>query len=188
MSLPYRKHPRLKGYNYSKHGYYHVIINTYKNVPILSSVGRGLAPADSCVQYTSLKRNAEDLMGYSPAELCVKLTPIGRVAEEQLFDLKKRFSYIEIDKYVIMPNHIHVIIILHRETAGASPRPTLSDIVCAYKSLVTRICNKMYNTPGRKIFQTSFYESIIRNEKGYFEVAQYINNNPLKWIMENKTD
>ena len=80
-----------------------------------------------------------------------------------------------------MPNHIHAVIVLDGKTAGASPRPTLPDIMCAYKSLTTRECNKISNIKGRQIFQASFYEKVIRSEEGYLEVWQYIDENPRKW-------
>ena len=163
--LPKRKHPRLKNYDYGSNGYYFVTINTHENHNLLSKVGRGLAPAE---------------------ETEITLTAVGKIAEEQLFDLEKRFSGIKIDKYVIMPNHIHAILILDNSTAGASPRPTLSDIICAYKSLTTRICNKAFNTPGRKIFQVSFYDEILENENHYLEAWQYIENNPLKYILKKE--
>ena len=168
MAYYNRKHIRLKNYDYSQCGYYYVTIHTANNEYTLSTVGRGLAPAS-----------------YE-----IKLTETGKVAEQQLFALEERFKGVQIDKYVIMPNHIHVVIIIGEsvtsvEEAGASPRPTLSDIVCAYKSITTRICNKNDNIQGRKIFQTSFYESIIRNEKAYHSILNYIENNPLKWIIDN---
>lgn len=168
--MPYynRKHIRLKNYDYSQCGYYYVTIHTANNDHILSTVGRGLAPA-----YYE-----------------INLTETGKITEQQLFALEERFKCVKIDKYVIMPNHIHVIIIIEEndmpiEKAGASPRPTLSDIVCAYKSITTRICNKNDNIQGRKIFQTSFYENIIRNEKAYYSILNYIENNPLKWVINN---
>ena len=80
-----------------------------------------------------------------------------------------------------MPNHIHVIFALNGKTAGPSPRPTVMDIVCAYKSQTTRICNKEDNIPGRKIFQTSFYDEIIRNQTAYDEISKYIFENPMNW-------
>ena len=80
-----------------------------------------------------------------------------------------------------MPNHIHVIFALNGKTAEASPRPTVIDIVCAYKSQTTRICNKEDNIPGRKIFQTSFYDEIIRNQTAYDEISKYIFENPMNW-------
>ena len=80
-----------------------------------------------------------------------------------------------------MPNHIHAIIILE-EAAGASPRPTLSDVICAYKSLTKRECNKI--KPISKLFQNSFYDHVIRNEVDYSEVLKYIEENPAKWYYD----
>ena len=56
------------------------------------------------------------------------------------------------------------------------------DIVCAYKSLTTRECKKI--KPIKKLFQTSFYEHIIRNEKDYNEIVAYISGNPDKWLFD----
>ena len=153
--LPKRKHPRLKEYNYSSEGVYFVTICTQNKRQLLSKiVGRGLAPA-------------------------VKLTDYGEIAEQQLLLLPERFSFIEVDSYVIMPNHIHIIFWFKPEAAGASPRPTLSDVICGYKSLTTRECKKI--KPIDKLFQTSFYEHIIREGKDYEVKSQYILENPLKW-------
>lgn len=119
-------------------------------------VGRGLAPAD------------------------VEYTQYGRIAEEQLLLLEKRYSILKIGQYVIMPNHIHIIFILTGEApAGASPRPTLTDIVCAYKSLTTRECKKLVLT--QKLFQNSFYDHVIRDEKDFEEKYNYILANPSRW-------
>ena len=103
---------------------------------------------------------------------------IRKIAEEQLLNLEKRYSCVRIDKYIIMPNHIHAIIEI-KETAGASPCPTLSDIVCAYKSITSRIIKKYLNS--EKIFQNSFYDHVIRGEKDYYEIWNYIDGNHLKW-------
>ena len=117
--MPYyhRKYPRLKKYDYGKNGYYFVTICTLNALEILSVVGWGLAPtSDKPVYYTALTKK-------------------GQIAKEQLFELEKRFPSLRIDEYVIMPNHIHVIIILGQKRAGASPRPTLCDIICSYNQL-----------------------------------------------------
>ena len=107
---------------------------------------------------------------------------IGKLIDDDVIvrSLKSN-DYVKIDKFVIMPNHIHAIIVLDGKAAGASPRPTLPDIMCAYKSLTTRECNKISNIKGRQIFQASFYEKVIRSEEGYLEVWQYIDENPRKW-------
>ncbi len=92
--------------------------------------------------------------------------------------LEKRYPFLRVDQYVIMPNHIHAILLLE-ETAGASPRPTITDIICAYKSLTTRACKKA--CPIDKLFQTSFYEHVIRGKEDYDQIAEYIANNPKQW-------
>ena len=161
MVLPNRKSHRLQNYDYSQSGYYFVTICVKNREPLLGAinVGRGLAPAGVSIQRS----------------------PIGIVVEQQLFELESRYDFVKIDKYVIMPNHIHFILVLADKAAGASPRPTLTDIICAYKSLTTRICNQNDKVRGRVIFQTSFYEKVIRDERGYREVWEYIDENPLKW-------
>ena len=159
---PKRKHPRLKQYDYSLPGYYYVTIHNERNAPYLSKVGRGLAPAAAVL----------------------KLTSQGQVAQCQLQVLQERYPSVSVEKYVIMPNHIHMILRLMGETAGASPRPTLPEIVGTYKSLVTRLCNQSDQTPGRKLFQTSFYETVLRDERMYQDCWRYIEGNPSKWLEE----
>ncbi len=95
--------------------------------------------------------------------------------------LEKRYPTLKIDQYVIMPNHIHAILVLE-DAAGASPRPTITDIICAYKSLTTRECKKAH--PIDKMFQTSFYEHVIRGQADYDEIAEYITNNPKQWELD----
>ena len=157
-----RKHPRLDGYDYSSDGAYFITICTQNRRCVLSHiVGRGLAPAETSE---------------------VVLTKFGKVAEKQLITLTERFNNLTVERYVIMPNHIHAILILNGEAAGASPRPTLMDIVCAYKSLATKECKKI-GFSG-KFFQSSFYEHIIRGKEDLEEIAKYIYENPTKWLYD----
>ena len=156
-----RKHPRLKHYDYGQTGYYFITIAVARRQPVLARVGRGLAPAEHPT---------------------VLLTPIGQIAESQLMDLPRRYPHIRIDRYTIMPDHIHMILHLG-ETAGASPRPTVPDIIGAYKSLTTRAVNQALRTSGNSLFQTSFYEHVIRSEASYVEICRYLDENPLKWLL-----
>ena len=157
-SFPKRKHLRMKHYDYSTAGAYFITICTYNRQCLLSRiVGRGLAPAE------------------------IQHTPYGQIAREQLLLLEQRYSSLKVDRYVIMPNHIHVIFLL-QEAAGASPRPTITDVVCAYKSLTTRACKKIQ--PMDRLFQTSFYEHVIRGYEDYNEIAEYILNNPKQWELD----
>lgn len=156
--LPQRKHPRLNQYDYSSPGAYFITICTENRRCLLSHiVGRGLGPAETVY------------------------TTYGKIAKEQLFLLEERYSNLKIDRYVIMPNHIHAIFILD-EAVEINPRPTITDIVCAYKSLTTRECKKVQ--PIDKMFQTSFYEHVIRGQADYDEIVEYIANNPKRWELD----
>ncbi len=154
--LPKRKHPRLNNYDYSSTGAYFVTICTQDRTCLLSRiVGRGLAPAD------------------------IEYTEYGRIAMQQLLSLGERYPYLKIDRYVVMPNHIHIILFLDYRTAGASPRPTVMDIICTYKSLTTKKCKEL--KPIDKLFQTSFHEHIIRDRSDYENIVKYILDNPYNW-------
>ena len=162
MELPKRKHLRLESFDYSSSGAYFITICTENRRQILSRiVGRGLAPAETNgLEYTSF----------------------GKIAEKQLLLLEERYHFLTVDQYIIMPNHIHVILFLDDKTAGASPRPTIMDIVCAYKSLTTIECRK--HGCSEKLFQTSFYDHIIRNREDYEEIRKYIHENPQRWYYD----
>ena len=99
--LPKRKHPRLANYDYSAAGAYYITICTHNRRCLLSHIlDLDVDPAKT--QYTLY----------------------GKIAKEQLLLLEKRYPFLKIDQYVIMPNHIHAIFLLE-EAAGASPRPTI---------------------------------------------------------------
>lgn len=95
--------------------------------------------------------------------------------------MEKRYPSLKIDQHVIMPNHIHAILLLDG-AAEDSQCPTITDIVCAYKSLTTRECTKVQ--PIEKLFQTSFYEHVIRGREDYNEIVEYIANNPKQWELD----
>ena len=161
MEYKDRKYPRLKKYDYSLPGYYYVTIHNTSGAPLLSRVVPGT---------THLRAS-------------VALTQVGRIAQRELLLLEKRFLYLKIDKYVIMPTHIHVII---RLSDGILPRPGLVDVVGAYKSLATRAINAAQSTPGRQQFQRSFYEAVIRSESAYQSCWKYIDENPDKWSLQEE--
>ncbi|MBP3375675.1 MAG: transposase, partial [Clostridia bacterium] len=107
-----------------------------------------------------------------------KLSKIGELVEEQMSDLEERYKNILIDEYVIMPDHIHMILLI-KNTGGASPSPTMNDVICAFKSLTSRICKQRFGIEN--LFQRSFYDHVIRNQKDYETRKKYILENPIKW-------
>ena len=155
--LPQRKHTRLKNYDYSKNGYYFITICTKDKKPILGKiVGRdALIPPD------------------------IILSNIGKIVDEYINNVNNIYNFIKIDKYVIMPNHIHMIIKFEFPLDGGmlASRPTLHTIIRSIKTMVTKEL-------GYSIWQSSYYEHIIRNQQSYQEIWQYIDNNPLKWELD----
>ncbi len=123
----------------------------------------------------------------------VVLSRIGRVADLFLVDIPKHAPDVTIDQHVIMPNHVHAIIVIDSvgaaymppakpriETTAPSNPGTLSVVVQMYKSAVTRWSRQ--NGYSGFAWQRGFYEHVIRNEDDLKETRYYIENNPLKWI------
>ena len=105
------------------------------------------------------------------------LYPFGEIVQTQMAELEKRYS-IEISPYIIMSDHVHMIIKIAR--AEQSPAPTVSDMICTFKSLTTKIANTNDNCPGRKLWQRGYFEHVIRDEQDYLAIMEYMQNNPLK--------
>ena len=157
MNLPKRKQIRLREYDYSTPGAYFVTICTHEKRCILSeiTVGEGLAPPE------------------------LTLSPIGHCVGEQILDLPRRYPTVHIDKYVIMPNHIHLLLLLSAVSGGASPSPTLFDAVRVLKSQSARLSRASLG--GQALWQRSYHEHVIRGESDYRQILEYIENNPAKW-------
>lgn len=96
----------------------------------------------------------------------------GQIAEKYLKNAA------EIEKYVIMPDHIHMLIRL--EEQGAEKRsPQASRIASIVRSIKTLTTKEI----GEPIFQRSYYDHVIRNQRDYNEIWEYIENNPRKWML-----
>ena len=161
-NLPQRKQIRLKYYNYASEGMYFITICT-KNREEL---------------FWCNNKNKKQCRGGACSAQIQNLNSLGKIIQKEWLELKNRYANVQLDEYIIMPNHIHGIINL---TGGASPAPTIGDIICSFKSIATIACNKAENMNGRIIWQRNYYEHIIRNEKEYYKIVEYIRNNPLRW-------
>ena len=147
MELPARKHIRLKEYNYAADGAYFITICTQDRVCLFS--------------------------------LPVGATPCGRpdlarsIAEKWMKKIPEKYPEVRVEKFVVMPNHIHLLIGLQNGPMGASG-PTLPQIIKAIKGMVTR-------SIGHTIWQDNYYEHIIRDENDLLIHWQYIEPNPACW-------
>ena len=122
------------------------------------------------------------------------LSPIGELAEKYWVEIPQHFPFVKLGVFVVMPNHVHGIIIIDKpdDDSTTVPQPqsmghkrfqnqgknTLSSIVGSYKSVVTkeaRIINPHF------AWQSRFYDHIIRDKKSYDRISEYIINNPLNW-------
>ena len=172
--LPKRKSTRIKNYDYSSPGAYFVTICTRDRMNILSEIIKtDFTVADKTTNSAAVGE------GLAPPEMTVELKPCGEIAKEQLQLIEERFSSVTVEDYVIMPDHIHAIIFLHENAGGASPSPTLNDVVCAFKSLTSRSCKQKYGI--EKIFQRSSAEHIVRDRDDYETRRKYIYENPKRW-------
>ena len=119
------------------------------------------------------------------------LSEYGNIVENVWYNLTGHYQNIKLDKFMVMPNHIHGIIILIDADdvgAGFKPAPTdltkyypLSEIVRAFKTFSSRHVNELRITPGIPVWQRNYHEHIVRNENELNRIREYIINNPLRW-------
>ena len=161
--LPKRKLHRLQQYDYSQNGYYFITICTHHRKPLLCTVGNAV-------------------LGVPPS---VKPTSIGEAVLSAWMHMSEIDPYIRTDAFCLMPNHIHGIIVIDapkEETAERRGRRSLPDLVRAFKSVTTREYKRMFGvTEQDALWQSSYYDEIIRNDAHLAAVQSYIDGNPSKW-------
>ncbi len=143
---------------------------------------------------TICTRNRACLLG-DIVEGRMHLSEAGRLAQVAWEDLPHHYPHVQIDVWVIMPNHMHGIVILAEVQAteddmpvdvgaGLKPAPTrhgLPEILRAFKTFSARRINALHNTVGTPFWQRNYYEHIIRNEAALNRIRQYIADNPARW-------
>ena len=159
MEMPNRKPNRIAGYDYSQSGAYFITICTQDRKKILSKISVG-TPLPGC-----------------PQEPCVELLWHGEVADKYIRQMDAFYEHLSVDQYVIMPDHIHMLLWINEMPSiggQGSGRPTLMNIIHAFKQLTTKAA-------AIDLWQTSFYEHVVRNETDLREIRTYIQNNPTAW-------
>ena len=156
--IPIRKHVRSQSYDYSSPGAYFVTICTHHKQCPFGAIENGI----------------------------MNLNPNGQIVWKSWEDIPRHYAGISNEIFMVMPNHIHGIIIIHdgNKRSGSKPDPTkkhpLSEIVRAFKSYSTR------HIKGTVVWQHAYYEHVIRDGKEYYEIGEYILGNPSKW--DNDTE
>jgi len=125
----------------------------------------------------------------------VSLSRIGEVVARLWRDIPRHFSHVHLDAFVVMPNHLHGILVLQgRGTACRAPteafgRPiagSLSTITRSFKSASTRLVNLERGTPGASFWQRGYYERIVRDDDNLNRLRRYIEENPLRWALDEE--
>jgi REP element-mobilizing transposase RayT len=107
------------------------------------------------------------------------LSQAGQLAQRAWTDLPNHFPHARLDAFCLMPNHVHGIILII--DIGVEQLHPLSDIVKAFKSFSARRINLLRRTPGVPVWQRNYYERIVRNEREWQVIRDYIIDNPRRW-------
>ena len=155
--FPKRKINRLKSWNYSNNGGYFITICTDNRKHILSKI---------CVGD-----------GFPVPQL----TKTGQIVDDYIKNINMKYFCVTVSEYVVMPNHVHLLLFIDNNGTG-NPSPTVGNIIGWFKYNTTKSVNEEYKSAGNKLWQRSYYDHIIRDEKDYIEKRNYILANPYKWV------
>ena len=172
-NLRQRRSIRLRGYDYSQAGAYFVTLCTCQQHCLFGTVSAGAA----------------------------QLNEFGRIASAEWSKLAEIRQEIELDSFVIMPNHLHGIVWIinpdeQTTQVGAHgraplqrnklwrPPKSLGSFIAGYKSAATQQINRLRHSPGAPVWQRNYYEHIIRTERALTAIRQYIVQNPVRWELD----
>ncbi|MCR4304252.1 MAG: transposase [Gallionella sp.] len=183
LDIRHRRSLRLKGYDYSLEGAYFVTICAHGKACLFG-----------------------DVIGDE-----MKVNELGRNVQAVWNDLPVHYPHVATDAFVVMPNHVHGVIVIraggceaagypmahvvnfspdHAERrAGLKPAPTarhgLSEIIRGFKTFSARRVNEFRESTGTSLWQRNYYDHIIRNDADYNRIAEYIANNPQRWAEDS---
>jgi REP element-mobilizing transposase RayT len=173
-----RRSIRLKGYNYSQAGAYFITICTQGRECLFGQVIEGV----------------------------MQLNEYGWIVHDEWVRTADVRPNVELDLFVVMPNHLHIIVVIHSHDGGRgvlqyaptsyagttenqtsrlrSPSQTIGAIVRGFKSASTKRINELRKTPGAAVWQRNYFEHIIRDDESLHHIRQYIVENPLRWHLD----
>jgi REP element-mobilizing transposase RayT len=159
--LNQRKPNRLRNYDYSQGGYYFVTICTQSRIEFFGEIQNG----------------------------AMVLNENGKIAEKVWIGIPEHFGNVELDEFVVMPNHIHGIIVVKKDIVGnrhacslqKRQYQTIPVVVGSYKSAVTRNIRKIKSSGSGFVWQKSFYDHIIRDGSSLNRIREYVINNSIQW-------
>ncbi len=171
----HRRSLRLKGYDYSQEGAYYVTIVTQHHLCLFGDAVNG----------------------------AMRLNELGRALEDEWLKTAEIRQNIQLDYFMVMPNHFHAVVFITRNVVGRGTlqrAPTentreqfgkpiygsLASIVRAFKAVTTKRVNDIRGTQGAPVWQRGYYEHIVRNERELQRIRAYIVNNPANWQLDQE--
>ena len=161
----HRRSIRLRNYDYSSDGAYCITICAYNRKCLFGAIVDGE----------------------------MRLNEYGAIIHDEWVKTGQIRPNIKLDEWIIMPNHVHLIIIIDADGRGTARRAptgeqfgkptigTIPTIIRSFKSAVTKRINELRGLPGMPLWQRNFYDHIIRNENSMNEIREYIGRNPMQW-------
>ena len=171
--LPERRSIRLHGYDYSLPGAYFLTLCAHQRELLFGEIMKGQAV----------------------------LNQFGWTVREELLRTMELRAGVQIECFVIMPNHIHFILALHKTPAmntGDLPvaptarsqrgarSGTVGAIIAQFKAASARRVNQLRGTPGAPLWQRNYFEHVIRTPKAFTQIQRYIAENPLRWAFDHE--
>ena len=158
--LHHRRSVRLKGYDYAQAGSYFVTLCTHDRACLFGDVVDGQ----------------------------MRLNEYGQVVADSWMWLSDQYPHVELDEWVVMPNHLHGIMVLTgpdgrggSRTAPTKNRKPVGRLIGAFKTVSTKRLNTLRHTPGLLVWQRNYYEHIVRSEESLDRIRRYIIGNPARW-------
>ena len=160
MNLPQRKLQRLRNYDYSQNGAYFITLCIQNRLPLLGKIENSVLILNSA----------------------------GVMVFDKFAEISRFYPNIIVDKFIVMPNHLHAIMMMQHDgtTQGSFPTLSLSEYIRRFKTLTTKLYidgvkNGECPQFDKKVWQKSYHDHIIRNEQEYQKTWEYIDTNPMKW-------
>jgi putative transposase len=161
----HRRSIRLKDYDYSQAGGYFVTLGVRRRESLLGHVLDGK----------------------------MRMNEMGRIVEDCCKWLCGQYEYVSLDEWIVMPNHLHGIVLIVDKCGGGSRtaptnvvRKPLGRLIGAFKTTSTKRINEMRDTSGISFWQRNYYEHIVRNEDELNQIREYILYNPLQWQFDRE--
>jgi REP element-mobilizing transposase RayT len=150
---------RLPGYDYAQGGAHYITLCTARRARLFGHIAAGR----------------------------MTLSALGRAAEEEWLQTPQIRPNVDLDAFVVMPDHFHAVVVIAERADVAtasgfrSPSHTLGAIVRGFKAAVTRQANTLWQTSGMIVWQRNYYEHIVRDDADLDRIRRYIAANPTRW-------